>query len=127
MSALVLDAGAFVAVDRGDRAMIARLRAAQRHAVDLRTNAMVVSQVWRDPYGRQAQLAILLRAVDVQPVDQQIGRDAGVLLGRAGMRDSIDATVVLMANTGDRVITSDPQDIAALAHAADRKVLVVSC
>ena len=30
MSALVLDAGALVAVDRDDRAMIARLRAAQQ-------------------------------------------------------------------------------------------------
>jgi hypothetical protein len=127
MGALVLDAGAFVAVDRGDRAMIARLRAAQRHGVDLRTNAMVVSQVWRDPHGRQAQLAVLFRAVDVEPVDQRIGRDAGVLLGRAGMRDSIDATVVLLANTGDRIITSDPHDITALANAADRKVIVVSC
>lgn len=57
MSALVLDAGALIAVDRDDRAMLARLRAAERHGLELRTNAMVVAQVWRDSQGRQAGLA----------------------------------------------------------------------
>ncbi|HEV7452835.1 MAG TPA: hypothetical protein VGO16_15890 [Pseudonocardiaceae bacterium] len=51
MSALVLDAGAFVAAERDDRVLIARLRAAQRHGVELRSNAIVVAQVWRDPQG----------------------------------------------------------------------------
>ena len=45
MSALILDAGALVAADRDDRAMMARLRASQRHGLELRTNAMVVAQV----------------------------------------------------------------------------------
>lgn len=44
MSALVLDAGALIAVDRNDRAMLARLRAAERHGLELRTNAMVVAR-----------------------------------------------------------------------------------
>ena len=48
MSALVLDAGALVAIDRDDRSMIARLRVAQQRRVALHTNAMVVAQVWRD-------------------------------------------------------------------------------
>lgn len=52
--------------------MIARLSAAQRHGIGLRTNAMVVSQVWRDPRGRQARLGQLLRAVDVRAVDEQM-------------------------------------------------------
>jgi hypothetical protein len=49
MSALVLDAGALVAVDRDDRAMMARLRVAQQHGVELRSHSMVIAQVWRDP------------------------------------------------------------------------------
>ena len=53
MSALVLDAGALVAIDRDDRPMIARLRVAQERGVELRTNAMVVAQVWRDKQGRR--------------------------------------------------------------------------
>jgi hypothetical protein len=127
MSALVLDAGALVAVDRGDRAMAARLRVAQRSGISLRSNGAVVAQVWRDPAGRQVELARLLRAVDVKPVDERLGRDAGVLLNRAGVRDAVDATVVAMASAGDRIVTSDPGDIRALVAACDRPVLVVPC
>lgn len=127
MSALVLDAGAFIAVDRGDRDLLAQLRVAQRHELELRTSAIVIAQVWRDPTGRQAQLALLLRAVDVRPVDRELGRGAGVLLGRAGTSDPIDATVVLLAEDGDRILTSDPDDLGRLAAAAGRRVAVVDC
>lgn len=75
MSALVLDAGAFVAVERGDRAMVARLRVAQRAGLELRSTGVVVTQVWRDPAGRQANLARLLKSVDVKAVDQRLGRE----------------------------------------------------
>ncbi len=72
MSALVLDAGTLVAVDRDDRSMIARLRVAQQRGLELRTNAMAVAQVWRDRHGRQANLARLLGAVDVRAIDHQM-------------------------------------------------------
>lgn len=127
MSALILDAGALVAVDRDDRAMIARLRAAQQHGLELRTNAMVVAQVWRDRHGRQANLARLLGAVDVRAVSQRDGRDAGVLQAMAGTADAIDATVVLLAVPGDRILTSDPGDISLLATAAENRAVVVAC
>ncbi len=127
MSALVLDAGALVAVDRDDRAMLARLRVAAQHGVELRTNAMVVAQVWRDRQGRQAQLAQLLRAVNVRAVHHDDGRDAGVLLAAAGTADPIDATVVLLAQAGDRILTSDPDDISRLAAAAANGSVVVAC
>ena len=127
MSALILDAGALVAVDRDDRAMIARLRASQQHGLELRTNAMVVAQVWRDDHGRRANLARLLRAVDVRAVSQRDGRDAGILQAAAGTADATDATVVLLAAPGDRILTSDPGDITALAAAAGSKALVVAC
>jgi hypothetical protein len=127
MSALILDAGALVAVDREDRAMIARLRVSQRHGLELRTNAMVVAQVWRDRYGRQVSLARLLKAVDVRAVSQRDGRDAGVLQAAATTADAIDATVVLLAAPGDRILTSDPGDITLLAAAAENRAVVVSC
>jgi len=116
-----------VAVDRDDRPMIARLRAAQQHGLELRTNAMVVAQVWRDRHGRQANLARLLRAVDVRVVSQRDGRDAGVLQALAGRADAIDATVVLLAVPGDRILTSDPGDITVLAAAAENRAVVVAC
>jgi hypothetical protein len=127
VSALVLDAGALVAVARDDRAMIARLRAAQQHGLELRSNAMVIAQVWRNPHGRQVQLARLLTAVDVRPVDQQAGRDAGILLGVAGTADPVDATVALLAGSGDRILTSDPADLTRLTEAAARRAIVVAC
>jgi hypothetical protein len=127
VSALILDAGALVSVDGNDRAMIARLRASQQHGLELRTNAMVVAQVWRDRHGRQVNLARLLQAVDVRAVSQRDGRDAGILQAAAGTSDAIDATVVLLASAGDRILTSDPGDIARLAAAADSRAAVITC
>jgi predicted nucleic acid-binding protein len=127
MSALVLDTGAFVAVDRGDRAMAARLRMAERSGSELRSTGVVVAEVWRDERGRQAHLARLLKAVDVRAVDERLGREAGVLLGKAGVTDPTDATVVAIAATGDCVLTSDPVDLGKLVAASHRSILVVPC
>jgi hypothetical protein len=88
---------------------------------------MVVAQVWRDRHGRQAQLAHLLPAVDVRAIDHQDGRDAGVLLAAPGTVDPVDATVVLLAQPGDRILTSDPGDISRLAAAAANGCIVVAC
>jgi DNA-binding transcriptional MocR family regulator len=107
--------------------MIARLQAAQQHGLDLRSNAMVVAQVWRDRRGRQATLARLLRAVDVRPVHLADGLRAGELLGTAGTSDAIDATVVLLAAPGDRILTGDPGDLTRLASAAASQVVIVPC
>ena len=127
MSALVLDAGAFLAVERGDRAVLTRLRVAQQRHLDLRTSAIVLGEVWRKPDGRQARLARLLRAVDIRSVDEQMGRRAGVLLARAGTSNPIDATVVLVAESGDRILTSDPSDIQHLVAASDTRAATISC
>jgi hypothetical protein len=124
---MILDAGALVAVDRDDRATIARLRAAQQHGLELRTSAMVVAQVWRDRHGRQVNLARLLRATDVRPISPRDGREAGVLQGEAGTSDPVDAAVVLLAGPGDRILTSDPADIACLAAAADSRAVIIAC
>jgi hypothetical protein len=127
VSALILDAGALLAVDRDDRAMIARLRVAQRGGLDLRSNAMVVAQVWRDRHGRQVNLARMLRAVEVRSVRESDGRDAGVLLAATGTADAIDATVVVLAEPGDRVVTSNPVDLTRLAEAAGNRAVIVPC
>jgi hypothetical protein len=107
--------------------MVARLRVAERSGIELRSNGVVVAQVWRDPTGRQAALARLLRSVDVTAVDQHVGRNAGVLLGRADASDAVDATMVAIASPGDRVLTSDPGEIRALVAASGLAVLVVPC
>ncbi|HET9258291.1 MAG TPA: hypothetical protein VFO16_24260 [Pseudonocardiaceae bacterium] len=86
---------------------------------------MVVTQVWRDPAGRQASLAHSLKAVDVKAVDQRLGREVGVLLGRAGTEDAVDARVVAITATGDRILTSDAADIHPLVAVSERSILVV--
>jgi hypothetical protein len=127
VSAVVLDAGAFVAVDRNDRAMLARLSVAQRAGLELRTTGVVIAQVWRDPGGRQANLARMLKSVDTRAVDDHLGRRTGVLLGQAGTNDAIDASIVAVADAGDRILTSDVGDISPLVAAAGRSITVVGC
>jgi hypothetical protein len=127
MSALVLDAGALVAADRGVRTLAAKLRIAQRSGLELRTTGVVIAEAWRDPHGRQANLARLLKAVDVRAVDRSLGQAAGVLLGESGCTNAADATIVAIASAGDRILTSDPRDIRKLVSAARRAIHVVRC
>ena len=124
---MILDAGAFIAVERNDRMMVARLLAAHAGGDELRTHPMVVAQVWRDPGGRQARLARLLRAVHVLPIDEELGRRCGELLGKAGTSDPIDAGVALLATEGETIVTSDPDDLGRLADAVEPRVLIVAC
>lgn len=115
---LLLDAGAFVAVERGSRdvvALVKRERLAGRPPV---TSGGVVAQVWRGGHGRQVPVARMLAGVDVAPVDDGLGRRAGMLLARSGQQDAIDATVICLAADGDDILTSDPDDLRALAEAA---------
>lgn len=127
MSGLVLDAGALIAIDRRDRQMRARLEVAERSGTQVRCNAMIVAQVWRNARGRQARLAKPLQSVDVRAVQPAAGRAAGLLLAATGLDDAIDATVALLAEDGDTVLTSDPVDLRRLLAAAGIRAAVVSC
>jgi len=123
---LVLDAGGFRAVERGDRdvvALVKRERLAGRPPV---TNGGVVAQVWRGGHGRQAGVARLLAGVDVAAVDDGLGRRAGMLLARSHQSDAIDAAVVCLASDGDDILTSDPSDLLALAEAAEIHVDLIA-
>jgi hypothetical protein len=122
---LVLDAGALVAVERGEREVLALIKQELRDGRAPRTHGGVVGQVWRGGTGRQAILARLLPGLDVLPLDVELGRRAGMLLGRAKRADVIDAAVVLLAADGDIILTSDPEDLRALAAAARADVDLV--
>ncbi|MDQ3608965.1 MAG: hypothetical protein M3459_08705 [Actinomycetota bacterium] len=122
---VVLDAGALVAVERGDRnvvGVIERERRAGRMPV---THGGVVGQVWRDGGPRQAVLARALAGIQVRALDDTFGRRAGALLARAGGSDVIDAAVVLLAADGDEILTSDLRDLAALVDAAGTQADVI--
>jgi len=123
---LVLDAGAFMAVERNDRdvvALIKRELLAGRAPV---SHGGVVAQVWRGGTGRQVPVARLLAGVEIAALDDRLGRQAGMLLARSGASDAIDAAVVCLAADGDDILTSDPGDLRALAEAAGVHVELIS-
>jgi hypothetical protein len=122
---LILDAGALVAVERSSReviALIKRERLAERTPI---THGGVVGQVWRGG-GRQASLARLLPGLDVVALDADLGRRAGALLARSRTTDVIDAAIVLLAQDGDEILTSDPDDLRALVAASGVHAEVVN-
>lgn len=122
---VVLDAGALLAVERGDRDMIALIKRERQENRAPLTHGGVIGQVWRGGRGRQANLARLLPGVEVHAIDDALGRLAGVLLGDTGAVDVIDAAVVLLAGDGDDLYTSDPSDLRDLAYVAGKHVELI--
>ena len=114
---LVLDAGAFLAAERGDRRVLALLKGELIEGRAPLTHGAVVGQVWRGG-ARQARIARLLEASEVAAIDLEHGRAAGELMGRARTSDVVDAALVLLCVDGDQVLTSDPDDLTTLASAA---------
>ena len=113
---VTLDTGALIALDRGDRRMIALLDLALAQRRNFRIPAGVVGQAWRD--GRiQVTLARFLRSeeVEIVPLDEFLSRSCGELCGATGTSDVIDASVVILARERrDTIVTSDPDDLRRL-------------
>ncbi|HVE47080.1 MAG TPA: hypothetical protein VNA57_10100 [Acidimicrobiales bacterium] len=114
----MLDAGGLLAVERSHRKVLALCKRELLAGRPPLTHGGVVGQVWRGGAGRQAPLAMLLAAVEVIALDDRLGRGAGVLLGRSGTADVVDAALVLLAADGDEILTSDPEDLRRLAATA---------
>ena len=114
---LTLDAGALIALERGEermRALLERFRSESEAIFHI--PAGVLAQVLRDP-GRQARLARLLAhdRVTIVALDEQTARVAGLLLGLRGGSDVIDASVVICARRhGQAVVTGDLEDLRRL-------------
>ncbi len=121
---LVLDSGALIALERNDRGMWIRLKAAHLAGSVPVSHGGIIGQVWRGG-ARQALLARALAGVDVRPLDDALGRAAGALLGRARRTDVVDAALVSLANDDDSVVTSDPSDLRVLADALGRDVEII--
>jgi len=117
---IMLDTGALIALDRGDKRMIALLRQALAQGCALRVPSGVLGQAWRD--GRvQVTLARFLRSQEVEiiPLDEQLARSCGELCGATNTSDIIDASVVILARARrDAIVTSDPHDLRRLDAAA---------
>lgn len=128
MASVVLDTGALIALDRGDRQVWSSLDAASASA-DVLVPAGALAQAWRGG-PRQARLARALERCRDVPLDGQTARELGVLCGNTGTDDVIDASVAMVAASASRrgpvdVLTSDGNDIVLLLAALDAPARVV--
>jgi predicted nucleic acid-binding protein len=121
LKTVVLDAGAFIALERGSTPVRAFVLLADRGHVALATSAAVVAQIWRGG-NRQARLARLLASdlVTELALDSEASRRIGVLAAAApGARDVVDGHIAVIALDRDAaVLTSDAEDIARWGVAA---------
>ena len=125
MSRILLDAGALIALDRSERTMWGRLTVAARDSTPLLTHGGIVGQVWRSAR-KQAQVGKALNAINVLPIDADLGRAAGLLLAKSGTADVLDAALACLCESGDVLYTSDLDDLTMLIEARGiRNVAVV--
>jgi hypothetical protein len=116
----VLDAGAFIALERRDGHVARLLARLVRARVALVTSAGVVAQTWRGGAGSQAPVAMLLAQTEIVALDGLEAKVVGMILGATGARDPVDAHVVLIARErGWPVLTSDPTDLLAIDGKVD--------
>ena len=125
MTGICLDAGALIAVERGDRWVRAAARRARSAGHAVHVVPEVLAQVWRGG-PRQARVAAFLSSegVEIPAYDAETARAVGHLAGLSGHTDVVDVHVVLHALLHDlTVLTSDPDDLLAV-HPSVRLVLV---
>lgn len=117
---VTLDAGALIALERGDSRMLALLQLLAQRGGSIRVPAGVAGQAWRGG-ARQALLARLFSSpeVEVPPLDLAMARACGELCAARGTADVIDASVVLVAREHrDPIVTSDVEDLRCLDPSA---------
>ncbi|MDQ6777924.1 MAG: hypothetical protein M3071_17330 [Actinomycetota bacterium] len=122
---LILDAGALIAVERGDRATAALIEVGRQDGRGIIVPAGVIAQTWRNG-PRQVRVARLLNAneVSVEPLTDAAARATGILCGAADTTDVVDASVVIVARRYKAtVISSDRADLLRL----DPTLPVVDC
>ncbi len=116
MAGISLDAGGLIAVDRNDRRLTVLLARARETRARVTIPASALAQAIRRPE-RQVRLARLVRqpTTDVVDLDRVDATNVGRLLAASGTADIVDAHVVVCARrAGQRVATSDPDDLRRL-------------
>jgi hypothetical protein len=115
LTGVVLDAGAFIALERRQRVMVHLARRFADEGVPLVTSSGVVAQVWRGGGKAQVPIVFLLRRTRVVDLTDRVARTLGRMLGATGTADPVDAHVVFLARErGWPVLTSDVDDLRAI-------------
>ena len=113
MSGITFDAGGLIALDRGDRRVLALLARAAERGLRVTVPATALAQAIRSP-ARQARLTRLIRqpGTDLAPLDGPDATTTGLLLAATRTHDIVDAHVVICARRADHlVVTSDAHDL----------------
>jgi hypothetical protein len=117
VTGLTLDAGALIAVERGNENLLALLeRSLEREGAVVNVPAGALAQALRNP-ARQARLMRLLgrRQVRVASLDLATAYAAGMMLALRDANDAIDASVVICARRHEQPnVTSDVVDLRRL-------------
>ncbi len=113
---LTLDAGALIAIERGDSTVRSIVDQALADGRAIHVVPGVLAQVWRGG-PRQARLAAFVDQSEVTlgNFDPDTAKAVGVLIGLTGHSDVVDVHVALHARLhGHAVMTSDADDIRAV-------------
>lgn len=117
MTGLTLDAGALIAVERGNENVLALLQRVFEHrGAVINVPAGALAQALRNP-ARQARLMRLLgrRQVRVASLDAATAYAAGMMLALRAGSDVVDASVVICARQHRQpIVTSDADDLRRL-------------
>ena len=116
MPGITFDAGGLIALDRNDRRVVVLLARARETGARVTIPATALAQAVRRP-DRQVRLARLVRqpTTDVIALGRVDATNVGRLLAASETADIVDAHVVICARrSGQRVVTSDPDDLRAL-------------
>lgn len=124
---MVLDSGALMAFERGDRGVAALIEATRRRREPISTSSGCVAQAWRQGGPRQAILARLLRGVREVDLDHRVSRQVGTLCAEARSSDVVDAHVALLAHDDDILLTTDPGDLRRLLDARSSSAELRGC
>jgi hypothetical protein len=119
VSRTILDAGAFIALDKNDPAMWRRFNTDIKAKRQLLTHPGIVGQVWRKP-ATQARLATALRSVKIDPLTDELAKTTGLLLAKTRTSDVHDCALAAMCKEGDVLYTSDPEDLVDLLEALNQ-------
>jgi predicted nucleic acid-binding protein len=124
MRSVVYDTGVLIAADRSQRRIWADHRVRLEAGLVPLVPATVVARASRSP--KQAQMRRLLRGCEIIAFDEAAAHAAGALLGKAGTRDVVDASVAeLSIRKRADIVSDDADDIRRLLSAANAKISIL--
>lgn len=122
MAGLTLDSGALIQWEKADERIRGWLVVAWERGEIPTIPSVTLAETWRG--ARSARIAILLKSCEVETLDESLAREAGILRGRVDGATAIDAVVVASAaRRRDIILTTDPNDLGALADYVSHVVI----